>query len=134
MTDPVNVPREARYGDETASQIVRRWAAWIIDASADMEQPEWGGKTDNDVRNERDFLIRSLLAAAPKVEQEPVLRVVVDPNVEGGKRFTIAAPASDELLEALEWFCDRVDRGEVRSKSTYACFKALLAKHKGPQS
>lgn len=51
------------FGDETAEQIVRRWADWINDVSDDMEQPDWGGKTLNDVLNERDFLIRHLLRA-----------------------------------------------------------------------
>lgn len=37
----------------------------------------------------------------------------------------------DELVEALEWFCDRVDRGEVRSKKTYARYKEIIAKAKG---
>ncbi|MFC7378215.1 hypothetical protein [Brevundimonas sp. GCM10030266] len=54
---------DVRYGDETASQIVRRWADWINDVSADMEQPEWGGKTRNDVLNERDFLLKALSRA-----------------------------------------------------------------------
>jgi ribonuclease HI len=35
-----------------------------------------------------------------------------------------------ELREALSWFCNRVDTGEVRSKRTYARFKELLNKHK----
>lgn len=33
----------------------------------------------------------------------------------------------EELREAVQEFVDRVDRGEVRSKRTYAKFKALLA-------
>ncbi len=31
-----------------------------------------------------------------------------------------------QLEEAMQWFCDRVDKGEVRSKKTYARFKELL--------
>ena len=33
----------------------------------------------------------------------------------------------DEVGEALEWFCNRVDAGEVRSKKSYARFKDDLA-------
>lgn len=33
-----------------------------------------------------------------------------------------------EMLEAMQEFCDRVERGEVRSKKTYALFKDLLTR------
>ena len=36
----------------------------------------------------------------------------------------------EELIEALQWFCERVERGEVRSKKTYARFKELIEKYK----
>ena len=39
-----------------------------------------------------------------------------------------AVNCHDELVDALQWFVDRVDKGEVRSKRTYARFKELLAK------
>ncbi len=32
------------------------------------------------------------------------------------------------LKEAMQWFIDRCDKGEVRSKKTYARFKELLTK------
>lgn len=31
-----------------------------------------------------------------------------------------------ELKQAMEWFCQRVEAGEVRSKKTYARFRELL--------
>ena len=34
-----------------------------------------------------------------------------------------------ELIEALKWFCMRVEKGEVKSKLTYARFQELLHKH-----
>jgi hypothetical protein len=37
-----------------------------------------------------------------------------------------AADRIEQLEAALREFCDRVDRGEVRSVKTYAKFKALL--------
>ena len=44
-------------------------------------------------------------------------------------RFIVTAVnCHDELVDALQWFVDRVDKGEVRSKRTYARFKELLAK------
>ena len=33
-----------------------------------------------------------------------------------------------KLKEAMQWFIDRCDKGEVRSKKTYARFKELLTK------
>lgn len=36
------------------------------------------------------------------------------------------ASKAPEMLEAMIEFCDRVDRGEVRSKKTYAKFKAII--------
>lgn len=37
----------------------------------------------------------------------------------------------DELLAIAQEFCDRVDRGEIRSVKTYARFKAAIAAVKG---
>lgn len=34
-----------------------------------------------------------------------------------------------ELKQALRWFCNRVDIGEVRSKRTYEYFTKLLNKY-----
>lgn len=79
-----DIEPEPRFGDETAGQIVKRWADWINDASDDMEEPEWGGKTRNDVLNERDFLIRHLSAAQPDT----------------GK---VEASGSERESEAWEW-------------------------------
>src|SRR5699024_6789002 len=31
-----------------------------------------------------------------------------------------------EMLEAMQWFCDRVDNGEVRSTKTYNKFKQII--------
>jgi len=41
--------------------------------------------------------------------------------------------AAPELLEAMKWFCQRVDNGEVRSLRTYARFKELINKAEGRQ-
>lgn len=63
-------------------------------------------------------------------------------------RFILKAPQRDELpnpwawarqleaensrlVEAMREFCDRTERGEVRSKYTYAKFKALLTSLQG---
>lgn len=73
-----------KYGDETADEIVRRWASWINDVSADMEEPEWVGKTHNDVLNERDFLIRTLSLRAPSREPESGAAHYGDPCVKCG--------------------------------------------------
>jgi len=34
-----------------------------------------------------------------------------------------------ELIEALRYFTDRVESDTIRSKKTYAMFKALISKH-----
>jgi len=46
-------------------------------------------------------------------------------------KLTKALKQSDnsELLDALKWFCRRVDMGEVRSRKTYAKFRELIEKH-----
>jgi len=46
-------------------------------------------------------------------------------------KLTEALKQSDnsELLDALKWFCRRVDMGEVRSRKTYAKFRKLIEKH-----
>ena len=31
-----------------------------------------------------------------------------------------------EMYRALKWFCDRVEKGEIRSKKTYTRFKEIL--------
>jgi hypothetical protein len=36
---------------------------------------------------------------------------------------------NSELLDALKWFCRRVDMGEVRSRKTYAKFRGLIEKY-----
>lgn len=34
---------------------------------------------------------------------------------------------SPRMAEAMQWFCDRVDAGEVRSTKTYNLFKDILS-------
>ena len=38
-----------------------------------------------------------------------------------------------ELIENIQYFIDRVEAGTIRSKTTYAIYKNLLAKIKGGQ-
>jgi hypothetical protein len=33
-----------------------------------------------------------------------------------------------ELIESMKWFCERVEKGEVRSTRTYNRFKELISK------
>ena len=47
---------------------------------------------------------------------------------EANARLIAAAP---DMLEALQEFCRRVEAGEIRSKRTYAAFKALIARATG---
>jgi hypothetical protein len=44
----------------------------------------------------------------------------------------VSAGRTHRAFEAMQEFCDRVDRGEVRSKRTYAKFKAILAEPSDP--
>ena len=46
-------------------------------------------------------------------------------------RLIAEAPA---MLELMKEFVDRVERGEVRSRKTYAAFKEVIAKIEGRQS
>ena len=43
------------------------------------------------------------------------------------QRLTAADELNDLMRGLMQEFCDRVDRGEVRSKTTYAKFKAALS-------
>lgn len=92
-----------RYGAETAPEIVKRWAAWINDASEDMDEPEFGGKTANDVLNERDFLIRSLRArtSEPEAGETVDLRSLVA-HVIAFEAYRTAGNQSLPLQWALE--------------------------------
>lgn len=38
---------------------------------------------------------------------------------------------NEELIEALVWFCKRVDADEEITKRTYETFQELLSKYKG---
>ncbi len=49
-------------------------------------------------------------------------------SIAQGKFIDHQAQQNKELREAMQWFCDRVDKGEVRSKRTYKRFKELLNK------
>lgn len=53
----------------------------------------------------------------------------------GTKFYIQSMPASvpEEWREAVQEFVDRVDRGEIRSKYTYAKFQALLAAAPKPE-
>jgi hypothetical protein len=53
------------------------------------------------------------------------------PNPKANARLIAAAP---ELADEARKFCARVEAGEIRSKRTYAAFKALLAKIDGEQA
>lgn len=46
------------------------------------------------------------------------------------KSLVAQAPA---MYTAMQEFCDRVDRGEVRSRKTYEQFKSILAAARGEQ-
>lgn len=72
------------------------------------EQREWGWVVREDRDGPADYL--------------------VERASESDVRLIALAP---EMAEAMEWFCHRVQIGEVRSVSTYARFRALLARARG---
>lgn len=53
-----------------------------------------------------------------------------DPRAEMEANAHLIA-ASPTMYEAIQEFCDRVERGEVRSKRTYTKFKELIKKIEG---
>lgn len=48
-------------------------------------------------------------------------------SAEIGELFLIEQQENIKLKDAMQWFCDRVDKGEVRSIKTYKRFKELLS-------
>ena len=46
------------------------------------------------------------------------------------QRIVTAVNMHDELIEALQEFCTRVENGEILSKKTYVKFKQILEKSK----
>lgn len=48
-------------------------------------------------------------------------------TIEGIANAQLIAHAP-EMLEAMQEFCERVERGEVRSRKTYAKFKDILTR------
>lgn len=45
------------------------------------------------------------------------------------KTFDQLKADRNELLEALRYFTDRVEKGTIKSKTTYMKFKALISKY-----
>jgi hypothetical protein len=41
-------------------------------------------------------------------------------------RISLRAQSAKAAIEAMREFCERVDRGEVQSRYTYAKFKAII--------
>jgi predicted RNase H-like nuclease (RuvC/YqgF family) len=79
-----------------------------------------------------------LIASAPsllkenqelKAENERISKIAHEVNRMYSEVEDIKS-INEELIKALEWFCERVDKGEVRSVRTYARFKTLLFKSK----
>ncbi len=71
---------------------------------------------------------------APKVIWvEPGMPGYTDEPCKGyTKRYTSAdAPELVALVEEMKTFCRRVENGEVRSKRSYAAFKAAISAYEG---
>lgn len=51
-----------------------------------------------------------------------------DPSFEEGKANAKLAESAPDMFSAIVEFCDRVDRGEVRSTKTYNQFKEIIKK------
>lgn len=89
--------------------------------------------------------IRAMLAAAPKVKQEPVLRGGKGLWPEHDPFLAHSAPASDELLGALEVIQDKLkfctDEGpdgegwlSKELEQAWSVVSNYINQHKGPQS
>ena len=59
-------------------------------------------------------------------------RIVAAVNAcEGISTEALEAGVVADILDALQEFCRRVEAGEIRSKRTYAAFKAMIARATG---
>jgi hypothetical protein len=76
-----------------------------------------------------------LIAAAPDTAAERDRlkeKLAYFSCLHGKERDRLAARVA-ELEGLLQWFCDRCDKGEVRSKRTYKAFKEALSPQPGSQ-
>ena len=93
------------------------------------------------VRNKMEAQVKEGLPVFDDKAKAWVLREVADAMLFSGLRTTAERcharaneldpppkPTYDELKEALQWFVERVDKGEVKSVNTYKRFKELLAR------
>jgi regulator of replication initiation timing len=111
--------------------------------SSAIDVDQWGariqayGMTSAEASGLRDEILTALigfntaqleLAALREelAEMTDNFNIAVRQKLELSKRLTAAEQRNEELTGLIEEFCQRVECGEVRSKQTYAKFKAAL--------
>lgn len=78
------------------------------------------------VRNDDDGYDIELIESQPSFGVTFIAREICQGHDEGLADAQLMATAH-KMLEAMQEFVDRCDRGEVRSKKTYAQFKSIIA-------
>jgi hypothetical protein len=81
-----------------------------------------------------DNLIDVVDRVAEAVEPFGVKIENVPGDKDGFELYTVektSESVNEEMLAAITEFCERVEKGEVRSRYTYAKFKNIIAKTQG---
>ena len=113
---PCNCP-----GSMTISELegqVEDYAGLYEKAKTELEALK---RERDELKLERDMFKKDTLAGYGRNLAKSELIVELEDELD-----TLKAEVQ-RLREALEWFCHRVEAGEVRSKRTYARFKEILS-------
>ena len=103
-------------------EIAREHATGFIADYCDSGIPEDSPGLQETAKTLIPYIIAAITEASALLETENARLAPLQES------FNQCCDENARLREALEWFCERVDKGEVRSRRTYKQFKELLAR------